>query len=294
MPRKVIDDLIDQQQGWLDPLGETLSNWIQYAGDSMGSAGGKVFDFLHGVWLGHPLHPVLTDVPVGAWTVAAIMDSADTFFPSPGAKRASDAAVGIGILGGLGAGLAGVVDWHHLKGHERRLGLTHGLLNMAVLTLYGLSWLLRRGKARPAGVSTGMLAFAVASLSAYIGGELVFKQGIGVNRTAFERPPRKFRAVVAETELVENQPHKVMVDGVSVVLVKQGERVYALSNTCTHLGGPLSEGKVEGDHIVCPWHGSRFALEDGSVVGGPATFDEVVYETRVRNGQVEVRPSNQS
>lgn len=290
MSRKPIDVLIDQQKDWLDPLGKALVENVHHARRAMGTRGAQVFDFLHGVWLGHPLHAAMTDLPVGAWTVGALLDAVDTFAPSDALRRCADGAILLGTLGGLAAAPAGTADWHHTTGHARRVGLVHGLLNAATLVLYTVSLILRRGKARPLGVSLGVLGYSAATLSAYLGGELAYRFGVGVDHTAWESAPKGFVPVLAEAELRENEPRRAVADGAAIVLVKRQGHIYALAETCTHLGGPLSEGEVRDDVIVCPWHGSQFALGDGSVVHGPATFAEQSYDVRVRDGQVEVRP----
>ena len=75
-----------------------------------------------------------------------------------------------------------------------------------------------------------------------------------------------------------------------IVLLKRGEQILALSGTCSHWGGPLAEGElVDGVCVECPWHGSQFDLRDGSVRRGPATAPAPVFETRLREGRVEVR-----
>ena len=157
MPRKPIDEFIDQQRGWLDPLGKTLAEGIEKLRRT-GAAGQKVMDLLHGVWLGHPLHSVVTDPPVGAWTVGVTMDTIDTFAPSKAVRGCADGAIALGLLGALVAAPAGAADWHHLTGHYRRLGLVHGLLNSAATLLYFISLLPRRVGARPLGVSLGTFA----------------------------------------------------------------------------------------------------------------------------------------
>lgn len=136
-----------------------------------------------------------------------------------------------------------------------------------------------------------MMAFGIAMASAFLGGHLSYGEQIGVDHTATadQGKPEEFVAVLDAARLRENEPAKVIAGGVAVVLVKQGEKIFALREVCSHMGGPLSEGKVEGDSIRCPWHGSRFCLTDGRVLDSPAVFPERVFEVRVRDGQIEVR-----
>ena len=78
------------------------------------------------------------------------------------------------------------------------------------------------------------------------------------------------------------------------MLIRRAGRIYALADSCAHLGGPLSEGQVDGLSIRCPWHGSRFDLEEGGVLEGPSTFPQPCFEIRVRAGQIEVRARGSS
>jgi nitrite reductase/ring-hydroxylating ferredoxin subunit/uncharacterized membrane protein len=279
------------QQDWLDRLGTPLQQAIGSAFTGAGSRGLAVKDFLHGVWLGHPLHPVLTDIPVGAWTVALVLDALDTLSGRDELGRGADAAVAVGLAGAVAAAATGLTDWRDTDSPARRIGLAHGLLNVGAALLYSASLLSRHGGKRAVGQSYAALGYAVAAASAYLGGELVFQHRIGVDHAATSPPPPEWTSVYPVAELPEETPRGVDVDGLPVVLVRHGTPCYALNAVCSHLGGPLAEGHVEDGGIVCPWHGSRFALADGHVMNGPATFPAPCLETRVRNGQVEVRAS---
>ena len=135
-----------------------------------------------------------------------------------------------------------------------------------------------------------MLGFAVAMGAAYLGGKLVFDEQVGVNHAAGgPLLPREFVPVMPDAELREGEPKKGNANGVPVLLVRREGRICAIQETCSHAGGPLSEGKIEGNTVVCPWHGSRFCVTDGKVVEAPATYNQPVYDVRVRNGQIEVR-----
>ncbi|MHB1133886.1 MAG: DUF2231 domain-containing protein [Chloroflexota bacterium] len=140
MPTKPIDQFVDQQRGWMDGLATSLAKFVKDTGEAL-PAGHKVMDFLHGVWLGHPLHAMLTDVPVGAWTVGMTLDAVDLVSPHQGTQRCADGAIAIGLAGGLAAVPAGLADWHHMSGHTRRLGLLHALLNATAITGYLVSLL---------------------------------------------------------------------------------------------------------------------------------------------------------
>ncbi|HUR81554.1 MAG TPA: Rieske 2Fe-2S domain-containing protein, partial [Thermoanaerobaculia bacterium] len=243
--------------------------------------------------LGHPLHPALIALPVGAWTLAAIFDAIELAGGGQQGKFA-DRAIGVGVLGALAAAVAGITDWSETDGRAKRIGLTHGAMNVAATGLYALSLLLRR-RSRPAGISVGMLAFGIAASSAFLGGHLTYGEQIGVDHTATadQGKPEDFVAVLDNAALTENKPTRVTADGVAVLLVRQGEKIFALTETCTHLGGPLAEGRLEGESIRCPWHGSRFCVTNGRVLEGPAVFPERVFEVRVSDGKIEVRAAQE-
>ncbi len=185
---------------------------------------------------------------------------------------------------------AGLVDWHHTDNGARRVGLVHGLLNTTVLALYGTSLILRRRGHRPAGRALGYRGFATMSVAAYLGGTLVYRQRIGVDHSQCQRSSR-FVPVLADHEFPGGTIRRVEVGEIRIVLVRRDAHIHALAESCSHLGGPLAEGRLEGDGIVCPWHGSRFALADGRVLDGPATAPQPCFATRVRNGMIEVGPN---
>jgi nitrite reductase/ring-hydroxylating ferredoxin subunit/uncharacterized membrane protein len=276
-------------QEWLDGIATPLQEAIRKLFESAGPAGSEAKKFLHGSALGHPLHPALIELPVGAWTLAAIFDALELAGSGKGG-RIADKAIGVGLLGAVAAAISGFTDWSETDGRAKRIGLTHATLNLSATGLYVLSLLLRR-KSRTTGISVGLMAFGVAMSAAFLGGHLTYGEQIGIDHTATadQEKPEQYVAVLEAGELDENKPAKVIADGVAVVLVKQGKNIFALRETCTHLGGPLSEGKLEGDSIRCPWHGSRFCLSDGRVLDGPAVFRERVFDVRVRAGRIEVR-----
>jgi nitrite reductase/ring-hydroxylating ferredoxin subunit/uncharacterized membrane protein len=281
-------EFIDRQH-WLEPLADRLQSSLNDAVAAAGPAGQQVANVLHGLWLGHPLHPMLTDIPLGSWTAAAVLDALEEISGNRALGRGADAAIGLGVIGALGAAVTGLTDWRHTDSRARRIGLTHGLLNTGALALYTTSLVLRRLRARRAGRGVAMLGYLVANAAGYLGGHLVFGEQVGVDHTAAQSPPREFVAVLPESELPDNELRRVIADGMPVLLLRRGERIYAIAETCSHLGGPLSEGKLEDLSVICPWHGSRFALETGQVLDGPSTFPQPCFETRVQHGQIEVR-----
>jgi nitrite reductase/ring-hydroxylating ferredoxin subunit/uncharacterized membrane protein len=282
-----------KKQDWLEPIADRLQPAIAGALGADGSIGPKVADLLHGTWLGHPLHVVLTDVPLGSWTAAAVLDVLEEKTGSSAMGHGADAAIALGLAGAAGAAITGLADWSQIGGGQpRRIGLAHGLLNATATACYVTSLCLRRTHSRRAGRRFALLGLMVSSVAAYLGGHLVFKEKIGVDHTADHSPPEDFVPVLAETELREDELRRVAANGMPVLLVRRGQRIYAIAETCAHLGGPLSEGKLEDAAVRCPWHGSRFSLEDGRVLEGPSVHAQPVLDVRVRDGQIEVRRSN--
>lgn len=290
MSEKTIIDVIDNQK-WLDEVGAVVQPAVIKAFESGGNAGKALKNFLHGTWLGHPLHPVLTDVPIGAWTVAAILDGMELAGEEKYASGA-DAAIGIGLAGAAGAAVAGLTDWTGTTQKKRRLGLMHGLLNIAATGLYLTSILLRRKRTnRKTAIAYSMAGYGIMTAAAYLGGHLVFAEQIGVDHTATSiEYPEEFVAVLPENELAENSMKCAQAGEVPVVLARKNGRIYALANTCSHLGGPLCEGELlDGGEVRCPWHGSVFSFVDGSVVEGPATESQPAFDVRIVDGQIELR-----
>ncbi len=286
--QEVVNDVIADQT-WLEPASEGVQHVVASALQPYTPAARPLNDFLNGVWLGHPLHPVLTDIPLGAWTTTALLDVVEMTTGRTELATGADAALGIGILGALGAAVTGLADWQYTVDLPRRTGLIHAALNLTATGLYATSWLLRRAGRRGAGHITALLGFGVVSVSAYLGGELVYKDRLGVNHAPEQAPPSAWTLVLADAQLAEGAMKRVTAGDVQVVLARQGGKLYALAEQCSHLGGPLSEGTLERESLVCPWHGSRFRLADGSIVNGPACCTQPVYETRVQRGQIEVR-----
>lgn len=246
---------------------------------------GPLKDALSGTWLGHALHPALTDVPIGAWVSAAVLD----LFGGQESETAARRLIGVGILSALPTALSGLSDYSDTYGEERRVGVVHAASNSLALTLYGASYLARRGGRTGMGKALAWLGVSSAMSGAYLGGHLSLSLGIGVDHTAFEAGPSDWTSVLDESELQEGVPRKVQSEGAEVMLVRHGGRLCALDNRCSHLGGPLNEGKVADGAVTCPWHASRFALADGRVIRGPARSPQPLFETRVTDGRVEIR-----
>lgn len=250
---------------------------------------------LNGTWLGHPLHPVITDIPIAAWLIAALFDIIWLIAPAANAwaARGALALVLVGIAAALGAAATGLTDWSDTYGGERTTGLVHGLLMLTATILYAVSGVLRfttSSGENLAGVIAGFAGLAIVLYAASLGGDLVFKLGTGVNHTAWEAGGEDYEPVMAFADVEPNRLYRVVAAGVPVVLLREADRVYAISSTCPHAGGPLDEGELQSGGVVqCPWHGSRFRMRDGRVLTGPATVDAPRYDVRIRDGQIELK-----
>src|ERR1041385_5019738 len=272
------------------PLEEKIQKALDKALYANGNpAAQKVRNFLNGTWLGEPLHAALTDVPVGAWGTAMVFDALEMINGRFEFATAADTSIAIGLAGAAGAAITGLTDWSDVDPPARRLGLIHGLLNIGATTLFATSLILRKKKARNEGRGFAALGYALASYSAHLGGKMVYEHRVGVDRTAGQKFPENFTAVLPEANLPDNTPTRAMYQGAPILLVRRGERLFAMAETCSHFSGPLSEGKLEDDSIVCPYHSSRFALADGRVLNGPAVHPQPCLEGRARDGQTEVR-----
>jgi nitrite reductase/ring-hydroxylating ferredoxin subunit/uncharacterized membrane protein len=241
-----------------------------------------LMDLLHGRWLGHALHPVLSDLPIGLWGSAVILDVI-------GDERGATALTAGGCAAAVATVATGAADWSVTVGRDRRLGLIHGLVNAAAL-LFELGALTARmlGRRR-IGQLLSIAGVGTVAGTAFLGGELVFGRGLMVNHSAWATGPLKWTQVLADAELAEGAMLAVDVEGRKVLLARINGAVSAMENTCSHAGGPLAEGTREDGCVICPWHGSRFRLTDGAVMGGPATFPQLQLQVRQRKGQIEVR-----
>lgn len=279
-----------ERQEWLNKPGYKLEHGMAFVFGLAGARARPLQDLLHGVWLGHPLHPVITDIPVGAWTAALVLDTVDMIAPRPaGFRQAAQMSVGLGVVGGIGGALTGLTDWQHTHDDARRAGMLHGALNTVALSLYGLSWRDRRRGRHGRSRITSTLGYGLTIASSYLGGRLVFRHRVGVDHVDGRLTPREFVPVLTETELAEDSPTAVDCSGVPVVLIRHEGRISALGGQCPHLGAPMAEGWLYRDQFVCPWHGSRFDLQTGAATSGPATSPLSSFQTRLRDGQIEIR-----
>lgn len=290
---KTIGERIVDAMPFLDKASDVVQPKVRDLVDAGGATARNVLD---GVWMEVPLHPVLTDVPIGSWTAALVFDGLDLVSGRPAMRNAADASLAVGVAGGFVAAAVGFSDWRYLSGGSRRMGMAHAVSNVVGLTLSTASLLLRASGHRNAGRLAFLAGYSLNGIGAHLGGELSYKYGLRVNRNAFESPgPDDFVSVLPEDELSEDGMRRVEVGGAGVLLSRSTEGgICAIAATCGHMGGPLEEGVQEGEAIICPWHGSRFDLCSGQVLDGPAVFPQSTYETRVRDGSIEVRASEKN
>ena len=270
-----------------------LANVVKAIFGALGTPGRFLQDFLNGTWLGHSLHAVLVDVVIGAATAALLLDLLRTFFAVDGLEVAATWVVGLAYLACVGSILTGLTDMKDTSPDSatRDVSVLHGVINIVATGAFFFSLMQRLDDDHGTAFVALLVGYLLISLGGYIGGHIVFKHGYAVNANAFAKGKRaaEFTAVLPVAELPEDTPTKASLGATSVVLVRRGDVVHALKDSCSHAGGPLSQGSLHGDAIECPWHGSQFRLADGTVKHGPATSRQVAYRARVRDGQVELQ-----
>jgi nitrite reductase/ring-hydroxylating ferredoxin subunit/uncharacterized membrane protein len=284
MKPEFIEDQV-ARQGWVNAAEKALDAMSDATVKKSGSA---LRNFLHGTWLGHPLHPATVEVPIGAFTTATLLDVMDAARGTRRYAAGADAAVGIGLVTASLAAASGLADWSKSDQPGRRVGVLHAVLNGSATLCYLVSWILRKRGERAAAMNTGIAGWFFLMVGSFLGGRLVYNHKLGVDHAEREGP-EGFTAVMPISELPENVPHRVEANGVGVLLVHQNGRVLAIGEKCAHLGGPLEEGQLDGNTITCPWHGSKFNIETGRVMEGPSAYSQPCFETRVVKGQIEVR-----
>jgi nitrite reductase/ring-hydroxylating ferredoxin subunit/uncharacterized membrane protein len=244
---------------------------------------GRLKDAASGTWLGHPLHPVLVSLPIGAWTSATVLDLT-SLHRSVAARR----LVGLGLLAAVPTAAAGGSDWVDTSGAERRVGLVHAVGAWTSIGFYAASWRVRR-RDTIAGKALALAGAGTLAITGYLGGHLTYAYGVGVDTTAFESGPQDWTDLAPDAEVSEGSLKQYRVDDVALLVTRWQGRLYALADRCSHRGGPLSEGKFDAGCVTCPWHSSTFAIADGSVQSGPASIAQPVYEVRSVDGTVQAR-----
>ena len=278
MLHNAIERILEAQGFWADPLGKLFVTIF----GALYRPVPALKDFLNGVWFGHPLHPAITDVPIGAYVVALVLDLS-------GQRSGATAAIGVGINIAAAAVVAQRADYIDLEGKSQRFGTVHSSLMLVALVFYLISFLMRLGAVpSPAEVWLSFIGFLIVIGSAYVGGELVYNLGTQVDRHAWRGGGTKWTALDV-TDIPADKPVKAKAGAQTLVVVRRGTSLEALHDVCAHHGCSLSEGKIVGETIECGCHGSRYRLRDGLVVRGPAVFDQPHFEVREAEGKIEVR-----
>jgi len=291
----VTESLVDRvirRQRWLEKAADVLQGGVGAVYGALGRPGRALKNVMHGTGvLGHPLHPAISDLPIGAWAAGVVADYV-AHFSSALPTQAGDVALALGLSAAVLAALTGLTDYHETIGHERRVATAHGLSMVAVVALEAASLALRwfgSSTLHPLAVGLSTVGFAGVMAGGYLGGHLVFGLGTMVNRNAFAEGPEDYVAVGMGADFPEGEMHRVNAAGMPALLVRRAGTLHAIAAVCSHAGGPLDEGTLEGTRVTCPWHGSIFRFEDGAVAGGPATFPLPVRQARVVAGNIEVR-----
>ncbi|OBF57803.1 (2Fe-2S)-binding protein [Mycobacterium sp. 852002-53434_SCH5985345] len=282
------------RQEWLDRPSYRFEHVLSFAFNGLGSARNTVTNALHGVWLGHPVHPPLASLTSGALGTTVALDAL-SLLPGQPATEVRDAskfasrALGVGILASIGSAVTGVTDWQHTHESDRRVGAVHGLVNLVATGLYAQSWWDRRRGRHGRGIALTALGYGITVAGSYLGGALVFESGIGIDQSGARLRTAEWTPVLPAASL-NGKPVRVEVDGVGLVVcqTRPGE-VAAFGELCPHLAAPMADGWIDRGRLVCPWHGSWFAAETGDVRRGPAAAPLPCYQARLVNGMVEVR-----
>ncbi len=278
------------------PLVERLESLgvLDAPGQAVGKAvrgkleAGALKDAISGTWLGHPLHPLLTDVTIGAFLSASLLD----VLGGDDEGRAAERLIAIGLATAAPTAIAGTSDWADSEIGDprvRRVGVAHAASNTTALAFFASSLAARRAGNRGRGKLLGLGGMTVLAVGGYLGAHLSFFQGVGPNQTAFDAVPEDWTPVAKPADLEEGKPTAVVAGDAPVLLLRHGDRLHALHDRCSHRGCSLAGGQIDDELVTCPCHGSRFDLRDGSVQRGPATAPQPVFDVRELDGEIQVR-----
>lgn len=264
---------VDAQARWAKPFGDFNHRWL----GALFHPIRPVQNFLNGTWLGHPVHAVVTDVPIGALTVSIVADVI-------GQPLVADVSMLLGVLAMVAAAVTGLADYAEVDGTARNRATVHGSIMVVTLAAYTVSLLIRSSSPtdRLLPIALAVAGYLLLSVGAAIGGDLVYLAGTHVNRHAWRGAGTKWIALDlgALPDIPEGGPTKLKAGINELALIREGDRILAVHAQCAHAGGPLAEGSLVGGAIQCPWHGSRYRLADGHVVRGPAMYDQPAYDVR--------------
>ncbi len=299
---KGIPDLDENPQQWQKPFTEVLDRadvFQQLSHDfsrmlhkvvlQQGENFRNFTDIVHGKQIGHPLHPILTDITITSWTLGLLFDILGFTTRIKMLGKAGDYLTGIGTMSAIPTALAGMLDYSTIKKNASQYGATHGIFNGIAMYWYLRSLKSRLGGNKLAAIMFSVLGLLFAMPSAWLGGELVYRHKVGVNH-APESKLHEWTATIPVDDLSENEPMRVEADGEPILLFRQGDEISAISAVCSHAGGPLHQGKVTNSVCIeCPWHQSVFDMRTGAIVHSPATTPQPQYAVSINNGEVEVK-----
>ncbi|MDF5754892.1 Rieske (2Fe-2S) protein [Spongiactinospora sp. TRM90649] len=253
---------------------------------------GVLRDLLHGVPTGAPAHPPMATVTLGCWVATAVLDATGAD------PRAARTVLATGLAGAAPAAAAGITDWSVLHIEQQRVGFAHALANIGAVTLYSGSLALRLAGRERAGRLLAYAGLGAASLGGVLGGHLAYRQAAGANHAeqVTHLVPLGWHNLCELKDLPEGRPVARRLGYIDLFVLRTGENVTILADHCSHLAGPLHQGRLVSEDgttcVVCPWHGSTFRLSDGKVVHGPATAPQPAFQTRIRrDGVIQVRPA---
>ncbi len=286
--RAQVDEFVENYPGFKQ-TSKDVAQRIQDAIFAQGEDGRNVADVLHGKQIGHPLHPILTDITIGSWTLGVLFDVLSFLTRSPSSRKAADRLITLGTISAVPTALAGITDFSGIKQDSAGHGAAHGIINSVALFFFWRSMKNRSRNHHLTGFFYSTLGLSLMTLGAWLGGDLVYNHRVGVSHVPEEKVADDWTPVLAADELKAKEPKVVKVKKHAILLTKQGRNTSAISAVCSHAGGPLEDGSFRDGCVQCPWHGSVFNLTDGHVVHGPATFEQPHYQTQVTDGQIEIR-----
>lgn len=285
-PATPIEALVEQVEGLsaLDAPGKLIGKKVRSTVPP-----GAFKDLLSGTKLGHSLHPALTDLVIGSWTSATVLD----LIGGRGSEQAARRLIAVGIAAYPPTALTGVTDWSDTEIGDpgvRRVGLVHAATNSVALSLYAGSLLARRRGATGRGKLLSLAGAGVAAAGGFLGGHLSYRQGVGVDQTVFDPGSGEWAEATGATTVAEGSTASAQVGDTPLMLHRSGGTLHALHDRCSHRGCSLSAmSEISGGVVECKCHGSRFRLEDGALLRGPATAPQPAFETRELGGRIEVR-----
>ena len=270
-------------------------------------------DLLEGKPLRHPIHPMLVHFPIGFLVLSFLLDLVSLGFPEvPGLLRGSFYAMLLGIITALLAAVPGFVDYSDIRRDHpgKATASRHMILNLMVVAIYGINLWIRSSALSDSKISLPPLLLSIAgigllSISGYLGGRLIYDEGIAVGRHKRHTPTPQdtlhlstghaasggeaaFVPVPNTEQLRNGETLRVEIDKQVMTIARLDNQLYAFQEFCTHRFGPLSEGSFHGFNVQCPWHNSCFDIRTGKVTNGPAKVVLKTFKIEMRDGKVGV------